>query len=132
MASEFGRRQTRLDAGRRDKLITIEQRSIADDTDAEGAPVDAEWTTLVQNVPAARTSQSGWERMKQEQLSARFDARWEINYRPDMDPDLVNVPKFRRIVLGGRVHDITYASQIGRRVGIELYTLASAHVEAES
>ena len=122
-------RQDRLHAGRRDRLVRIEQRSAADAVDGEGAPVDAEWTTLVEHMPVAQSVPQGSERLQQVQLSARYDARWEINYRSDMDPDLVNVPKLRRLVFLGRVHDITAAAVIGRRAGIELFTVAATRVE---
>jgi hypothetical protein len=42
-----------------------------------------------------------------------------------MDPDLVDVPKLRRVLFHGRIHDIVAANQIGMREGVELLTLAS-------
>jgi hypothetical protein len=51
-------------------------------------------------------------------------------YRADMDPDLVDVPKARRLVFGGRVHDIAAAQHLGRREGIELSTKATTQVPA--
>ena len=123
------RRQERLQAGHRNRFITLQQRSDQDNTDDEGAPTEGEWTTLVDHMPAAQSVPQGSERLQQVQLSARYDARWEINYRSDMDPDLVNVPKLRRLVFLGRVHDITAAAVIGRRAGIELFTVAATRVE---
>jgi head-tail adaptor len=120
----MARRTDRLASGRRDRLITIEQRPAADAVDTEEAPIDGPWTTLVDDLPAAKEESSGRERFVANQLSAQYDTRWEINYRPDMDPDLVDVPKLRRLTFSGRVHDIVYASEVGRRRGVELYTLA--------
>jgi len=110
-----------LDAGQRDQLVTIEQ--VTDGVDAEGAPKET-WTTLVSQMPVARYEVQGWERQRADQLSARYDARWEMNYRIDMDPDLVDVPKARRLVCRGRTHDIVAASIIGRKAGLELQTIA--------
>ena len=115
------RQRTKLDAGKRDQLVTIEE--VTDDVDGEGAPIET-WTTLVANMPAARYELQGWERLKADQMSARYDARWEMNYRIDMDPDLVDVPKARRIVCRGRTHDIVACRIVGRKAGIEVETIA--------
>ncbi len=120
----------RLQAGRRDRLVTIEQRSAADAVDADsGEPIET-WTTLVSDMPASKTDMSGWERFRSDQQSARLDQRWEINYRADMDPELIDVPKVRRLVYQDRTIEIVMASVIGRRRGIELLTLASSAVPA--
>ncbi len=95
--------------------------------EASGEPTET-WTTLVADMPAARTGVTGWERFRSEQASARFDDRWEINYRADMDPDLIDVPKVRRLLIGTRVLEIVAAAEIGRREGIELLTVASSAV----
>jgi len=115
------RRATRLDAGQRDQLVTIE--AATDGVDTEWAPTET-WTTLVSQMPAARYGTQGWERLTADQMTARYDARWEMNYRSDMDPDLVDVPKARRLVCRGRTHDIVSAAIIGRKAGLELLTIA--------
>ena len=121
-------RRGHFEPGLRDRVITIQQRSAADAVDeASGEPTET-WTTLVADMPAARTGVSGWERFRSEQTSARFDDRWEINYRADMDPDLIDVPKVRRLLIGTRVLEIVAAAEIGRREGIELLTVASSAV----
>lgn len=43
-----------------------------------------------------------------------------------MDPDLVDVPKKRRLSYQGRIYDITSASVEGRKEAIRLTTLASS------
>jgi head-tail adaptor len=120
----MARRSDRVAAGRRDRIVTIEERPIADTLDTEGAPIDGPWTTLVENMPAGKSESSGRERFVANQVSAPYDTTWEINYRSDMDPELLDVTKLRRLVVKGRVHDIVYVSEIGRRRGLEIYTLA--------
>ena len=118
----MARRWTPMEAGERDWIVTIEQ--VTDSTDASsGEPIET-WTTLVASMPAAKFDLQGYERQQVNQLSARYDTRWELNYRLDMDPDLVDVARTRRLVCRGRTHDIVAASMIGRREGIELHTLA--------
>lgn len=113
--------------GLRDRMITILQRPATDTPDSSSGEPTETWTTLV-TMPAAKTDVSGWERFRSDQQSARFDQRWEINYRVDMDPELLDVPKLRRIQVGSRVLEIVAASEIGRREGIELLTLGSAGI----
>lgn len=121
--------RTRLDAGKRDRLVTIQERSVVDAVDeVSGEPLDNDddqWTTLVDAMPAAKEELSGNERFRQDRVAAHYDQRWVINYRVDMDPELVDVPKLRRLSVNGRVLEIVYAAEIGRRAGIELLTLAS-------
>lgn len=115
-----------FEPGLRDRVVTIEQRSATDTADvASGEPTET-WTTLVSGMPVAKTDVTGWERFRAEQTSARFDTRWEMNYRADMDPELVDVPKTRRLVLNGRVLEIVACAEIGRREGIEILTLAAS------
>lgn len=111
-----------MEPGERDWVITIQSRPLADEADDSGAPIET-WTDLV-TMPAAKYDVSGQEKFAAQQLSASYDTRWEINYRADMDPELLQVAKFRRILHRGRVHDIVDASLIGRREGIKLMTLA--------
>lgn len=114
--------------GLRDRVITIQQRSATDAADASsGEPVET-WSTLVANMPASLKPVTGWERFRSDQVSARVDQIWEVNYRADMDPRLVDVAKTRRILDGTRVLEIVVATEIGRREGIELLTVASSAV----
>jgi SPP1 family predicted phage head-tail adaptor len=111
-----------MEAGERDRRIVIEQ--LAQSIATTGFPVET-WTTL-RTMYAQKLDLSGTERFRADQLSASYDTRWEINYVADMDPNLVGVSKQRRIVHAGQTHDIVAASEIGRREGIELLTLAKA------
>jgi hypothetical protein len=123
----------RMRPGLRDRIITIQQRSSTDTVGSSGVPVET-WTTLVSAMPASRVDQAidirGRETFAAGQLTSRVDTRWEINYRPDMDPELVDVPKLRRICHNARIYDIVSASVIGRREGIQLLTVASTQVAA--
>lgn len=116
-----------IDPGERDRLVTIQQRG-ADTTDEAGEPVET-WTTLV-SAYMRRIDAGGRERFQAAQLSAPYDTRWEMGYRADMDPDLVDVPKRRRLLYKGRFYDIVQAALINRQDGIELSTLASGRAEA--
>lgn len=120
-------RVTPLEPGLRDRVITIQQRTRVLTTSR--VPADT-WTTLVAGMPASKEDVSGRERVLAAQDSARFDAVFVINYRPDMDPDLVDVPADRRIVFSGRAFNILQATQIGRREGIELTALGGSRLPA--
>lgn len=120
----MARRQIPMESGERDRYITIQQ--LTESKGSSGFPVEA-WTTLVQMF-AMKQDMNATERFRLDQLAAKSDTRWEINYRADMDPDLVDVPKSRRVLYQGRVYDIVAASQIGRLEGVELMTLAGSRI----
>lgn len=110
-----------MEPGKRDRLITIQQ--VTDTTTASGMPGET-WATLVSDMPASKDDLSGRERMLVSQLSAVADVKFGINYRLDMDPEIVDVPKARRVIYRERAYDITYARMVGRRDGLELFALA--------
>lgn len=109
--------------GQRDRWVTLEQLPEADTEGRTGFPTEV-WTPLAAEVPAMKTDVSGRERFVGDQLSVAYDTRWEIAYRADMDPELVDVTKRRRIVYLGRAYDIVAALMIGRRDALELLTLS--------
>jgi SPP1 family predicted phage head-tail adaptor len=109
-----------IDPGERDRLIVIQQ--LADSAGGSGFPVET-WTPLA-SVYAKKSPLTGREQFGSDQDSARADTRWEIGYRTDMDPDVIDVPKNRRISYQGRFYNIAAANEIGRRDGIELLTFA--------
>lgn len=121
-------RPTPIDPGERDRAVTIQQRPSADATSGDSRfPVET-WTTLAERVYMRKVDgASGWggERFQANQLSAPATTLWEMSYRADMDPELVNVAKLRRLTYQGRTYDILEANMIGRREGIELRTLSS-------
>jgi SPP1 family predicted phage head-tail adaptor len=112
--------QARMPAGEREWWITIE--AMTEDTDSSHAPIEV-WRELVQ-MPAAKYDVNGRERLQANQVTASFDVRWEINYREDMDPELLDLAKYRRVVHRGRTYDIVAATMIDRKEGVELLTLA--------
>lgn len=110
-----------LDPGARDRRVTIQQRSVTDTATDSGLPAEP-WATLA----------TAWMRRKQLRQSERFangqtsapvDTEWEMDYRADMDPELVDVVKVRRLVFSGYAYDITEAIHVGICEGIQLATL---------
>lgn len=117
----MARRMHPMEPGERDRQVVIEQAGEA--TGSGGFPTET-WTTLC-TMFASRQDLSARERL-QGGVEAEFTTRWEVNYRTDLDPELVDVPKLRRLTYQGRVHDVIEASVIGRREGVELLTRASS------
>ncbi len=113
-----------MEPGERDRSVIVQQ--LTDSVGTSGFPVET-WDTL-DTVWMRKLDVSGRERFMAAQLSAPIDTQWEMGYRADMDPELEDVRKTRRLVYQGRVFDIVDASQIGRREGIELLTLAKGAV----
>lgn len=106
--------------GDRDREVTIQR--VTDGIADSGMPIET-WRLLSTEF-MAKVDLTARERFQASQMSASADARFEMAYREDMDPDLVDVPKARRLVYRGRTYDITMARLIGRNEGIELFTLA--------
>lgn len=65
----------------------------------------------------------GSERFTANQVSARAEVHWVMPYQQTMDPELVDVPKHRRLLYEGRTHDIEGAKPLGYHDRIELWTL---------
>lgn len=106
--------------------VTIQQ--LTDGVDGAGAPQES-WSTLMTAWMARRTETSG-EAFAGDQLSAAIRTQWTMRYAADMDPDLVDVPKARRLVYQGRAYDILAADVMDRQSGIVLRTLAASRVTA--
>lgn len=113
------------DAGERDRLVIVQQ--LTESKGASNFPVEA-WSQLT-TMYLSKQPAGGRERFVADQVSAPYDTRWEGPYRADMDPELVEVEKKRRLVYKGRVHDIVHAAMIGRYEGIELLTQAGGLVQ---
>ena len=112
-----------MEPGERDRRVLIQQ--LTESLGTSRRPVES-WTTLrtvYMRVLDIRAS----ERFKASQESAAAETQFEMPYCTDMDPESVNVPKTRRLVYQGRTFDITGASMIGRREGIELLGLAQVN-----
>lgn len=112
-----------LNAGALTTPVTIQQ--LAESTGPSQFPVET-WSTLYATAWMSREEVRGGERMADGQLSAQASTRWAMRYVADMDPDLVNVPKVRRLLYGGRVYDIVRGEHLGRKDGIALTTIQKA------
>lgn len=113
-----------FDAGLRDRQVTVQQ--LTESVGSANFPVET-WSTL-RTEWAEKTDVRGRERLMNGQNAAAFDSRWCLGYSPEMDPELVDVPKKRRLVYQGRAYDIVAAVMVGRRDGIELMTIAAGKV----
>jgi head-tail adaptor len=108
--------------------VTIQQG--ADGIDESGAPIQT-WTTLAIAWMAREAEQGGTgERFEGNQEVGAQVTRWTMRYVSDMDPDLVDVPKVRRLLYQIRVYDIIDAQTIDRKNGIILRTLANMGASA--
>lgn len=110
-----------MEPGERDRAVTIQQ--LTESTATSGFPKEG-WTTLATPIWMRKMDRKGDERFRADQNAAAYETQWEMGYRSDMDPELVDVAKKRRLLYQGRVHDIVMGSVIGRREGIELLTIA--------
>lgn len=114
-----------MEPGERTRVVQIEQ--LTDTKGTSGYPVER-WDPLT-TLYAGRFEDRGTERFRTDQTSSTTLTRWEVGYRSDLDPELVDVPKTRRLVHQGRVFDIVAASVIGQREGVELITMLQ-HAQA--
>lgn len=113
-------------AGQRDRLVTVEYA--AESPGPSGFPVKT-WPTLAQ-VWMSRRDLRADEQFTSNQPSSFTEVQWNLPYRADMDPELVDVPKTRRLVFQGVTFDIRSAAPIGFKRAIELVTLAQTKVAA--
>jgi len=111
-----------MEAGERNRYVVIQQ--LTETIPDSNYPMET-WTTLA-TVWMRKMDATGTERFTAAQLAAAFETQWEMGYRGDMDPEQVDVPKRRRLRYHDRIYDITQASVIGRREGIELLTIAGS------
>src|SRR5262252_8586204 len=102
--------------GQRDRVVTIEQ--LISSTGGSGLPIE-EWVALA-DVWMSKSDLTGTERERfvMNQETAPFETTWVMPYRPDMDPDVIDVPATRRLVYKARTYDIIDSSQVGRRESI--------------
>lgn len=115
----------RTSTGERQCYVTLMQRPSTDTVDDSLAPIDGPFTRLAE-VWAKKIELGGDERFRAAQLSTKYDTRWNIHYRADMDPELVDVTKLRQLVYGSRTHDIVSATMTDRHREIELVTMTQA------
>lgn len=111
-----------MEPGERDRAVTIQQ--LVETAQASHYPAER-WTTLTATVWMRKLDARASEKARAQEVGAAFDTQWEMGYAANMDPDLIDVAKKRRLLYLGRVYEIVGASQIGRREGVELLTIAS-------
>jgi hypothetical protein len=112
--------KARMASGQREHTVTIQQRVVG-----PGRFPTESWTTLVV-LQMSRQDMRLDERYTSDQVSAYVETTWQGPYRADMDPDLVNVARDRRLLVGTRIYNIRAASVMERRTGIEFLTLAAS------
>ena len=95
----------------------------ADAVTAPSGATKEQWYLLASVVWMSKRDVRGDERLKMDMVSAKFDSLWEMGYRPDMDPELVDVAKLRRLVYQDRIYQIVFATQLGRREGIQIASI---------
>ena len=113
-----------LNKGSLDLEVTIQQ--LTESVSISHVPVSS-WTFLL-TAWMCRETQTGAERFAAAQVSAQATTTWEMPYVAMMDPDLVDVPKKRRLSYMGRTFDIMHAEHVARRARIVLTTLAKSKV----
>jgi len=109
--------------GQRDKAVQILVGT--DGVDSTGAP-NVAWVASGDKVWMSKSAATGFdrsaERYTDEQWSARVETVWHMPYLSSMDPDLVDVPKLRRLQYGALTHDILRAENLtfedGRQIRI--------------
>lgn len=117
-------------AGARDRWVTIQTRP-SDSVSDSGFPIDAPWADLA-TVAMAREDVEATERERGAEEQASSYTQWAMPYMVEMDPELIDVPKLRRLVYAGRQFDIIGAAAIGRAVGIAILTEAYGKIPTEA
>lgn len=112
-------------SGKRDRRIVLQQ--LTEGQGGSGFPIET-WQDLA-TVWANKFEPPPFFHYEKfvpdiEQEIASYETIWTIPYMESMDPELVEVPKKRRIIVKNRVHDIVAAQEVGRRRAIQLSTVA--------
>jgi head-tail adaptor len=116
-------------AGARDRWVTIQTRP-EEAVGPSGFPIDAPWADLA-TVAMAREDVEATERERADQEQAASYTQWAMPYMVEMDPELVDVAKVRRLMYAGRQFDIIGAAPIGRAQGIAILTEAYGKTPTE-
>jgi SPP1 family predicted phage head-tail adaptor len=119
-----------IGAGARDRWVTIQGRP-EDSTAGSGFPIDGPWTDLA-TVAMARDDLDAIEVTRANQEQSKMTVRWETAYRPDCDPERLDIAKLRRLCYRDRVYDVLTASMIGRRQTIVFVTEGYSKVPTET
>lgn len=120
------RNSSNVASGARDKPVRVEYRDVEDAVDPSGYPSEEAqpWFTLQEVEWMNKRAVSGTERATTLGTSTPVDTRWTMNYRADMDPDLIDVAKLRRLVFENRRYDITFGETLEGKRGIVLDTVS--------
>lgn len=102
-------------AGRLDRRITLQRRTLAENDYGEAIET---WVDLA-TVWAEMLPVRGAERYAAQQTVAETEIKWRIRWRPNLTP-------IDRLTYDGRTYDVNGVLEIGRRIGLELYTKARA------
>ncbi len=110
-----------IGAGALDRLIAIEQPTLAGRTDS--GQKQTTWTTVAR-VWANREDLSGEERFVAQQVASHVTTRWTIHHRTDVSPEMrirdLGDPVLMDGALG-RLHDISAALDAdGRRMWLQI------------
>jgi head-tail adaptor len=111
--------------GARTKFVRIEQMT---ETVVDGFNVE-QWITLTSMFMARRDLQ-GSERFMAAQLQAHYETEWRMPYDARMDPERIDVPKYRRLMYANRIYDIVTGTVGDMRSEIVLLTKAASRVES--
>ena len=102
-----------MQAGKMDRLITIEQATSTRDTVGDAVPT---WSTFA-TVWARKVRSRGTEQFKAERETAEREIRLEIRYLAGLDETM-------RIRFDGQIFDIEDLEEIGRRAGWTIRAVA--------
>jgi head-tail adaptor len=108
-------------AGKRDRRIALVP--LVDTTDTSGFPLAEDGTPTI-TLWVSKEDISGRERLLMDQESAPYDSRFVLPFADAYNPNTVDVAKVFALEYAGRRYDIVNASEIGRRDGVEMLTLA--------
>lgn len=116
----------RTSSGQRFYRVTIE--TLTAGTTTSGFP-GGTWDPL-RTVWMSKADIRADERFAAGQDSAYYETQWFAEYASDMDPELVDLPKSRRLNTRGRIYNIRAAAVVGHNQGLEITTLAQPRVDA--
>lgn len=114
-------RDVAIASGQRDKRVQIEAGT---EVTRPSGMVGLNWAALGSPVSMSRRDIGADERFAESQLSAWGRSVWQMPYQANMDPEVIDVPRVRRLNYNGRLFNIEAAFLMERRIGIELVTQA--------
>lgn len=113
--------KSRYTSGQRSCWVEIYEMPVA----PEGGDFPVEEWTALEGAWMNRLDRRADERFAANQDTAYVETQWQMPYRANMDPEIVDVPARRRLRYRGRIYNIQAALLMERRKGIELITVAN-------